>query len=104
MIDDTLSPFDLPIVARKKVTAAFDGGRITSNGGVMLLAQAERRLGNADPLARAILDERHASRSSIRFPISCAPASSPSPVAMKTPTTWTGYGWRLRDFFAVFAD
>jgi hypothetical protein len=62
MIDDTLSPFDLPIVARKKVTAAFDGGRITSNGGVMLLAQAERRLGNADPLARAILDERHASR------------------------------------------
>ena len=38
-------PFDLPAVARKKVSAAFDDGRITSDGGVMLLAQAERRLG-----------------------------------------------------------
>jgi hypothetical protein len=45
MTDDTLLPFNLPAVARKKVTAAFDGGRITSDGGVMLLAQAERRLG-----------------------------------------------------------
>jgi hypothetical protein len=27
MINDTLLPFDLPAVARKKVTAAFDGGR-----------------------------------------------------------------------------
>ena len=61
-IDDTLFPFDLPIVARKKVTAAFDGGPITSNAGVMLLAQAGRRLGIAGQLARVIPDERHASR------------------------------------------
>jgi Transposase DDE domain group 1 len=60
-IDDTLFPFDLPIVARKKVSAAF-GGWITSDGGVMLLAQAERRLGIAGQLARVIPDERHASR------------------------------------------
>jgi hypothetical protein len=33
-------PCDLPAVARKKVSAAFLGGRITSDGGVMLLAQA----------------------------------------------------------------
>ena len=44
-------PFDLPAVARKKVSAAFDGGRITSDGGVMLLAQAERRLEIAERLA-----------------------------------------------------
>jgi len=50
-------PFDLPAVARKKVSAAFDGGRVTSDGGVMLLAQAERRLGIADQLARVIPDE-----------------------------------------------
>ena len=87
MGEDIRLPFDLPAVARKKVGAAFDGGRISSNGGVMLLAQAERRLGIADQLARVIPDERDASRSSIRFPICCAPASSPSPVAMKTPTT-----------------
>jgi len=61
-IDNTLFPFDLPIVARKKVTAAFDGGPITSNAGVMLLAQAGRRLGIAGQLARVIPDERHASR------------------------------------------
>jgi hypothetical protein len=46
--DDIPLPFDLPPVARKKVSAAFDGGRITSDGGVMLLAQAERRHGIAD--------------------------------------------------------
>jgi Transposase DDE domain group 1 len=60
--DDNLLPFSFPAVARKKVTAAFDGGRITSDGGVMLLAQAERRLGIADQLARMIPDERDADR------------------------------------------
>jgi len=43
MDEDIPLPFDLPAVARKRVSAAFDGGRITSDGGVMLLAQAERR-------------------------------------------------------------
>jgi hypothetical protein len=38
MNEDIPLPFDLPAVARKKVTAASDGGRITSDGGVMLLA------------------------------------------------------------------
>jgi len=61
MGEDIRPPFDLPAVARKKVSAAFDGGRITSDGGVMLLAQAERRLGIAD-LARVIPDERDAHR------------------------------------------
>ena len=62
MGEDIRLPFDLPAVARKKVGAAFDGGRISSDGGVMLLAQAERRLGIADQLARVIPDERDASR------------------------------------------
>ena len=48
MNEDIPLPFDLPAVARQKVSAAFDGGRITSDSGVMLLAQAERRLGIAD--------------------------------------------------------
>jgi Transposase DDE domain group 1 len=62
MTDDNLLPFCFPVVHRKKITAAFDGGRISSDGGVMLLAQAERRLGIADQLARVIPDERDASR------------------------------------------
>jgi hypothetical protein len=44
MTDDTLLPFSFPAVMGKKITAAFDGGRMTSDGGVMLLAAAERRL------------------------------------------------------------
>jgi hypothetical protein len=62
MNENILLPFDLPAVARKKVSAAFDGGRIASDGGVMLLAQAERRLGIADLLAEVIPDERDANR------------------------------------------
>ena len=62
MNEDIRLPFDLPAVARKNVSAAFDGGRITSDGGVMLLAQAERRLGVADQLARVIPDARDADR------------------------------------------
>ena len=59
MSEDGLLPFHFPAVGRKKVTAAFDGGRITSDGGVMLLAAAERRLGTADKLAALITDPRH---------------------------------------------
>src|SRR5258707_6129046 len=62
MTDDNLLPFCFPAVCRKKITAAFDGGRISSDGGVMLLAQAERRLGIADRLARVIPDGRDADR------------------------------------------
>ena len=59
MSDDTASPFLFPAVGRKKVTAAFDGGRITSDGGVMLLAAAERRLEIAARLASLIADPRN---------------------------------------------
>ena len=50
MIEDSLLPFSFPAVGRKKITAAFDGGRITSDFGVMLLGQAGRRLGVAEVL------------------------------------------------------
>ena len=48
MDEDIPLSLDLPAVARKKASAAFDGGRITLDCGVMLLAQAERRLAIAD--------------------------------------------------------
>jgi hypothetical protein len=62
MTDDSLLPFCFPAIGRKKVTAAFDGGRLSSDGGVMLLAQAERRLGLAEQLAAVIPDGRDQSR------------------------------------------
>jgi hypothetical protein len=62
MTDDSRLPFALPSVQRKKLTAAFDGGRISSDGGVMLLALAERRIGIADKLAAEIADRRDPAR------------------------------------------
>ena len=51
--------FSLPSVGRKKVVAALDGGRISSDGGVLLLPAAEREFGIADALARLIEDPRN---------------------------------------------
>jgi hypothetical protein len=56
--DDTLLPFSLPSICQKKVTAAFDGGLISSDGGVLLLAGADKRLGLVDTLAAVIPDHR----------------------------------------------
>jgi hypothetical protein len=77
MTDDNLLPFSFP------VTAAFDGGRISSDGGVMLLAQAEHRLGIAERLARMIPDERDASRVTHRLPDILRAGFLRSPKAMK---------------------
>ena len=41
MTEDILLPFDLPAVSRKKVTADFGGGLISSDGGLVLLREAE---------------------------------------------------------------
>ena len=51
---ESVNDYKVPAVARKKVTAAFDGGWLTSDGCIMLLAAAERRLGIADRLAALI--------------------------------------------------
>jgi hypothetical protein len=56
--DDTLLPFSLPPLCHKKVSAAFDGGTISSDGGVFLLAGADKRLGLIDRLASHIPDSR----------------------------------------------
>jgi hypothetical protein len=56
--DDTLLPFSLPILCKKKVTAAFDGGQVSSDGGILLLAGADKRLGLIDTLARLFPDRR----------------------------------------------
>ena len=62
MTDDPVLPFSFPAVQAKKITAAFDGGRLTSNGGVMLLAMAERSLGLAEKLARVFPHRRDPTR------------------------------------------
>src|SRR5271166_5615322 len=56
--DDALLPFSLPSIHQKKVTAAFDGGLISSDGGVLLLAGVDKKLGLIDRLAALIPDHR----------------------------------------------
>ena len=50
--DNTLLPFSLPNICKKKVTVAFDGGTISSDGGVLLLSGADKHLGLIDALPR----------------------------------------------------
>ncbi len=62
MNDDTLLPFDLPLVRRKKLTVDFDGGNQSSDGGLLLLREADRRLGVRRRLAEAMPDRRDPDR------------------------------------------
>ena len=62
MTDGRILPFSFPAVRGKKLTAAFDGGRLSSDGGVMPLAAAARRMGIAGKLAAVIPDGRDPTR------------------------------------------
>jgi len=59
MSDDTLLPFDLPSVCRKKVSVGFDGGQLSSEAGVLLLRGVEKQLSLASRLAGCIRDRRN---------------------------------------------
>jgi Transposase DDE domain group 1 len=58
MSEDSLLPFDLPSVARKKVRVGFDGGQLSSDAGVLLLRSVEKKLGLAVRLASCIREWR----------------------------------------------
>ena len=62
MTEDSLLQFDLPAVQCKRVAADFAGGSILSDGGLVLLRAAERRLGLAEALAGCILEWRDPDR------------------------------------------
>ena len=62
MTDITLLPFDLPAVARKKLTVDFDGGNQSSDAGALLLRAAEAKVGICARLAASLPDRRDPSR------------------------------------------
>lgn len=62
MSEDSFLPFDLPAVFRKKVSASFDGGAISSDGGLLLLREADRLLGLTRMLATCVQGRRDPSR------------------------------------------
>src|SRR4051795_645142 len=101
MTDDTLLPFDLPSVRRKKLTIDFDGGNQSSDGGLLLLREAERQLGVCRRLAEAMPDRpdpdpgRHAmfemvmARASPRRRSPHGPCRQPAVSCRLPETPWT---------------
>ena len=58
MVDATPFLPGLSSVQGKAVVARFDGGRLSSEGGLLVLREVERRLGLADRLAACLKDPR----------------------------------------------
>lgn len=58
MTDAIPLPFELPAVARKKLTVDFDGGNQSSDAGLLLLRGAEQRTGIIARMAAALPDRR----------------------------------------------
>jgi hypothetical protein len=67
MTDANLLPFDLPAVARKKLTVDFDGGNQSSDGGMLLLRAAEKKTGVCHRLATSLRDRRDPTRTRHSF-------------------------------------
>ena len=55
MTETTLFLPGLSPVSGKTITATFDGGTLSSNGGVLILREIEKRLGLATGSARTFL-------------------------------------------------
>jgi len=58
MTNDTLLPFDLPAVHRKKLTVDFDGGNQSLTSGLLLLRHSERKIVVCARLAAAMPERR----------------------------------------------
>ena len=58
MTDCTQESFEFPAVKRRKVEATFSGGEISSDGGVVLLREADRHLGLLEAASRVLHDPR----------------------------------------------
>ncbi len=58
MTDCSSGRLSFPACRGRRVEACFDGGAVTSNGGALLLAQADRRLGLTAAVARRLGDPR----------------------------------------------
>src|SRR6266511_319167 len=58
MVDPTLPLPGLSPIAGKEVVARFDGGRLSSDGGLLVVREIERQLGIAERLAACIEDRR----------------------------------------------
>ena len=67
MTDCTPEKLLFPACRKRQVEARFDGGDVTSNGGVLLLRQADRVLGLTAAVARGLADDRQRGKVRHRF-------------------------------------
>ena len=58
MTECTSKSLQFSSLSRKKILADFEGGRLTSDGGALLLREANGRTGLIDALAACITDPR----------------------------------------------
>lgn len=56
------NPMQFSSVKRRRVEANFEGGEITSDGGVLLLRETDQKLGLIQAVNRAIQDTRERGR------------------------------------------
>ena len=62
MTDCITQPLLFSSLGRKKVEADFNGGHLTSDAGMLLLREVDRRIGLLDALTGCIADPREASK------------------------------------------
>jgi len=58
----TQESFEFPALKRRKIEAEFSGGDITSDGGVLLLREVDRRLGLMKAISQVLHDPREAGK------------------------------------------
>ena len=61
MTDCTPTPMLFSSLNRKKIEASFSGGNITSDGGLLLLREVDKKIGLTKLLGKVITDDRDAS-------------------------------------------
>src|SRR5579864_3448961 len=66
-MDDSLPELVFPAVANRKIVARFDGGDLTSDAGLLLLAQADAKLGLIQAMASIASDPRQQAKVQHRF-------------------------------------
>jgi hypothetical protein len=61
-MNSSILPLSFPLLDRKQICANFDGGEMTSDAGLLFLAQADRKLRLIEQLADQIADPRDQSK------------------------------------------
>lgn len=61
------SPLGFGFLGRREIIGRFDGGRVSSDGGVLLLAEVDQRFGVTQRLAQCLRDRRQAGK--VRQPL-----------------------------------